>query len=150
MSHLSRAYLYFTTATLLLAITLLATDAQETDSGASRVGLYDQFKDIKPQCRSRMHPHTIKVHSKCYVRVTSRKCKGYCTSFTDFQLEPPYLTRDCACCKPHGTVTYKIEMHKCFVVRETGNVETGEEVKIAVPHEMECECKRCSRIKQSG
>ena len=153
MSNLPRIYFYLTIAvTLILAISLSAS-AQDsnrgsggTNSGASVT--YEDFTKIKSKCSTRtVHRQIVKVHSKCHVIVNSKRCKGHCRSLTDFQLDPPYLTRDCACCKPFGDVTYKVEELDCQVITSEGQPQpTGEKVKISVPHDMNCQCVRCSRL----
>lgn len=147
MSYLPRIYIYLTIVAILLLTISLSASAQDSNAGAGST--YEQFKNIKEVCKSRRQKQIVRVHSKCKVEVQARKCSGFCRSLTDFLLEPPYLTRDCACCKPYGKVTYKVEEHKCFQLdKSTAGVKkyTGDVVKIAVPHEMDCKCVRCSRI----
>lgn len=142
MNHVSSLCFYVTiTATLLLAISLSVT----AKDSKTTIRKYEQL-NTPEECKPARATHTVKVHSKCQVTVKSRKCRGYCRSITDFQLEPPYLTKQCSCCKSLDKVTYKVFEHNCFVIKNGKEQYTGEKVKIAVPHDMKCQCLRCSRI----
>ena len=146
MSHLPRIYIYLTiTTTLLLAITL-STSAQGSNSVGNTP--YDQFVHTNEQCHLRSlreENHRIRVHSDCYVDVQLKKCKGNCRSLTDFQLDPPYLTKDCACCKP-SEVTHETKVFRCYRLNSRNEKKyLDEQVKIKVPQIKQCGCQKCGR-----
>lgn len=150
MSNLPRIYFHLTIAVTLILTISLSANAQASNrgsggnSGATEV-TYEKFKNIKQKCFTRtVSHHPVRVHSKCLVFVSSKRCRGHCRSLTDFQLTPPFLKKDCACCKPHGDIIYRVEELKCH--DPSSSQETGEKVKVAVPHDMNCQCVRCSRI----
>lgn len=159
MNHLPRLYFYLTIVGTLLLTILLSANAQESSTDESNtdkrsaIASYDHFKKIKQQCLTKTHWHTIKVHQKCRVTVNSTRCHGYCRSLTDFQLEPPYVTRECSCCRPIGKVTYEVQEHKCWDIQRSSKIlryYTGEKVKIALPVSMTCKCAKCSRVANKG
>ena len=133
----------------MLLLSILLSANAEADAKALS---YDDFEKASNECRSRRHTHTVRVHSKCRVDVTSRKCTGHCRSLTDFALSPPYLTKHCSCCKvTEGMTKYKIQLHECWQYDENRiKQKTGEKVKISVPFDLKCECLRCNRIGDSG
>ena len=152
MSNLPRIYFHLTIAVTLILTISLSASAQAPNKGSGgnngATVTYEDFRNINQKCSTRtVHRHSVKVHSKCQVFVSSKRCKGHCRSLTDFQLTPPFLTRDCACCKPFGEITYKVEELDCYVTTSQGTqITTGEKVKVAVPHDMNCQCVRCSRL----
>ena len=144
MGYLSRKYFYLSLSAMLLLSILLSANAEADPKAIS----YDDFEKASNVCRSRRHTHTVRVHSNCKVDVTSRKCAGYCRSYTDFALSPPYRSNHCSCCKANKqAITYKVELHNCWQYDERRNkVYTNEKVKISVPYDLTCECLRCNRI----
>ena len=138
MSYLPRLYFYLTMiATILLAISL-----SDSNASPSAKATYEEFIKVEESCNLRDHPQTIRLGPKCRVTINSKRCIGYCRSLTDFELEQPYLTRECSCCKPNGTVTYIETELECYHKKAF----TGVKVKVDVPHDMDCQCERCTRI----
>ena len=149
MSNLPRTYLYLTIAVTLILTISLSASAQDSNKGSggnagTSAKTYKEFGDIQQRCHTRtVQRLPVTIKENCLVFVSSKRCRGYCKSLTNFQLEPPYLTRECACCKPHGEVTYKVKELECHGA--TGQ-KTGEKVMVAVPHDMNCQCVKCNRI----
>ena len=119
---------------------------------------YDTIRitDVHNKCKSRRHRHTVRVHSKCKVDVSSMKCVGYCTSGVDFTgiVEPknsvlndePRLKLEyySSCCKPRK-VSYQQKKFDCYIYMRQGRdkvlkINTGEKVKISIPIRMKCDC----------
>ena len=155
MSCLPRVYLSI--AAILLAILLSASAQGEAMGEANSVypeAYDDYFEHIQQAavCRSRRHHLTVRVHSKCRVDVLSRRCIGYCRSGNDLGLvafgNMSYLVQvtQCSCCKP-SQIVYKVESYACYELQGRNRVKTGEQVKIAVAHTMECACIKVQKCK---
>ena len=154
MSNFPRIYFHLTIAvTLILTISLLASaQASNRGSGGNNEDMptYEDFKKIEQKCMMRhVRNHPVRVKPECQVFVNTVRCRGRCRSLTDFQLTPPFLTRDCACCRPrHDKVQYEVQELDCYETTSQGvsGQKTGERVKVAVPKHMDCQCIKCSKI----
>jgi len=153
-----RTHFYLSiTATILLAISLSATAQESKDSSDGPVTtstvkrddslvLFKAFNALESQCRTRNYEHPVKIDATCWITVKSKRCKGHCKSFTDFQLKPPFLVKNCSCCRPVGTIKYKYNSYDCREEQRSDSKKTGRKVNVGVPNDMECKCASCDRI----
>ena len=148
MSCLPRIYLSIVAILVLLAILSASAQGERVNSVYREENDYFGNIDLPVAvCKSRLHHRAVRVHSKCKVDVSSRRCIGYCRTATDFKPAPfrrneSYLVlqQHCSCCKPIDVAKYKIGLFACYEWQGRDKVKTGEQVKISFPYEIKCGC----------
>ena len=139
MSNLPRICFHLTmAATLILTISLPA----QGSGNAS----YADFLATNERCSTRIAKQSrVRIRPNCEVEVSTKRCRGYCRSLTDFEINPPNLKRECACCQPFGEIDYMVKELECLELRNGVDHKTGEKVKVSVPEDVDCRCVRCKR-----
>lgn len=95
------------------------------------------FLNVRTHCTPKMAQVKLNIHSSCpRMEATTRKCHGYCRSFTGMMLNPPYLSKNCTCCKP-TTIEYKSLVISC---------QDGINRTMLVPNHVECSCRMCASL----
>ena len=146
MSNLPRLYFHLT-----IAATLILTISAQTSRGSGNGGAtpsYDDFLATNERCSTRIaHQNRVRIDNDCEVIVSTKRCKGFCRSLTDFEISPPNLKRECACCQPYGDVKFSVKELDCFKLINDQDQKTGKKVKVAVPEDVDCRCVKCKRTR---
>ena len=140
MSILSRLSLHLLVITTTL-LTLSAIQAEANDETMQRIVSLRDFRAVQARCVSRKLTHTIEIDDNCHVTVDTRKCMGWCPSWTDVILGPPHFVKFCSCCQAERII-YELKIGKCHLPKEPENY-TGRTVQLSVPTELECACHKC-------
>jgi len=99
------------------------------------------FRAVQARCVPRRVSHTIEIDDNCEVTVQTKKCMGWCPSWTDVILDSPHFVKHCSCCQA-GKIMYELQIGHCHRPNEPKS-ETGRTVQMSVPTELECACHEC-------
>jgi len=96
-----------------------------------------EYLSVHTHCTPKLTKVKIPLHNSCpKLEVTMQKCQGYCRSYTMPLLKPPYISRNCKCCKP-TTVQHRNHVIAC---------NNGVNRTVSIPTHVECKCRMCQPL----